>query len=198
MARFSQYVIAAAGVCVVTTAGTLVSEPQAVADPSKVTPVEIVSPVPLPVHAQITSSVPLSVDANVVSSVPLVTYAPPAAPSEPFSASVSITINDGTTGNNASLAVPDGKRLVIEEVAGSIFLPGGQVVRVTTIRTDFSFLSFPLAAVPVAGQSDSVTIVSQAMKLYADSDVTFSVSRAPSSAGDGFCFFSISGYLVDR
>jgi hypothetical protein len=203
MTRLSQSAIAAASLALLAVAGTLSGERPAAADNNKpdkdkVTAVQIVAPVPLPVNARITSPVPLPVEANIVSSVPLVVSALPTAPAEPYQQAVFVTIDAGTTGNLASVDVPSGKRLVIEQVAGTAFLPAGQAVRVTRIRTDFSGAGFTLVGNPVAGQTDSVTTFNHAMKLYASQNVEFSVSRAPSSTGSGFCAFAVSGYLVDQ
>jgi hypothetical protein len=204
----------ASSLLILGTAGTFVNSHTAVADNddhghhgNKPTAVEIVSPIPVPVRAQISASVPLSVNANVVSSVPInakivssvpiVATVPPPEATTPFQATVEVQIPDGTTGGNASFDVPAGKRLVIESIAGSLFLGTGQTVRVANIRTDFSGAFFSLVVTPVPAQSDSVSILTHSLKLYASQNVEFSVSRAPASNGLSFCFFSVSGYLVD-
>src|SRR5262245_17729293 len=126
---FSRQLTVATGMLILGLAGTFVSSRPAVAENNKITQVQVVSPVPLPVDARISSSVPLTVNANVVSSVPIVATVPPPAPTTPFVATVEVQIPDGTTGGNASFDVPQGKRLVIESVAGDMFLGTGQTVR---------------------------------------------------------------------
>jgi hypothetical protein len=192
-------VLVAASLLVLGMAVTLVTSRPAIADNDHNKPdaVKIVSPLPLPVDAKISSSVPLSVNANIVSSVPITATVSPGPAQTPFVATVELQIADGTTGGNASFDVPAGKRLVIESVAGDLFLGAGQTVRVTNIRTDFGGAFFPLVVTPVPNQSDSVSILTHALKLYASQNVEFSVSRAPASNGLSFCFFSVSGYLVD-
>jgi hypothetical protein len=184
----------AAGLAILATTGILVSSPEAIAE--KIDSVQIVGPLPLPVNAQISSSVPLSVNANVISSVPIVATVPPPPQQTPFQTNVYIYIDEGTTGNLASFDVPAGKRLVIESIAGSLFLATGQTVRVASIRTDYTGTGFPLVVSPVPNQTDSVTIFTHAIKLYATQNVEFAVYRT-GSTGTGFCTFAVSGYLVD-
>jgi hypothetical protein len=159
----------ASGLAVLTITGMLLGERKVAAD-AKVGQVEIVSPVPLPVA--------------------------PASPAAPFQRQIFVNIDAGTTGNLNSFDVPAGKRLVIESVAGTVFLPAGQYVRISTIRTDFSLADFYLVGNPVAGQTDSVTVFNHSLKLYADRNVEFSVNRT-GSTGSGLAVLSVSGYLVD-
>jgi hypothetical protein len=181
MRRFRRYVTVAAGLALLAATGTLPASRLAIAD--NVKQVEIASPLPLPVNA------------NIVQSVPLTAFVIPLAPVEPFQRQTFLTIADGTTGNLVSFDVPEGKRLVIEQVGGTIFLPAGQFTRVSQIRTDFR-APFSLIANKVSDQSDNVYLVNAPMKLYADENVEFSISRGPASAGSALCTFSVSGYLV--
>jgi len=198
-AVLSRYLVVAASLLILGTTGTFIQPGAAVADNNtKATQAPGANAFRLPVDAHISESVPLSVNANVVSSVPIVATLPSPAPLTPFVANVEVQIPDGTTGGNANFDVPAGKRLVIESIAGELFLGTGQHVRVATIRTDFSGAFFPLVVTPVPGQTDSVSILTHSLKLYASQNVEFSVSRAPASNGLNFCFFSVSGYLVDQ
>jgi hypothetical protein len=173
MRRFKDYVAVAGGLALVATVGAVLSSRQAIAEVTKLATVEIVR------------------------SVPLTTFAAPLAPAETFQKELFVTIADGTTGNLGSFDVPAGKRLVIEHVGGTIFLAGGAFVRVTHIRTDFG-ADFALVANKVSDQTDDVYLINAPMKLYADKNVEFSISRAPAFAGSALCLFSVSGYLVNN
>ena len=201
MRRFKEYVAVTAGLALLAATGTLLSSREATADNNKIQSVAVVSPLPLPVNANITSPVSANivgpVSANIVgASVPLFTM--PLAPAEPFQQNVFVTIENGTTGALESFDVPDGKRLVIEHVGGRVFLPAGQFLRFSQIRTDFSGAAFSLIGNRVADQSDNVYLINAPMKLYADQNVEFSLGRAPANVGSSLSSFSVSGYLVDR
>src|SRR5258707_10529637 len=162
MTMISRNVAVAVSFALLAVAGTLMSSRPAGAGPNKVDAVQIVSPLPLPVTADIVSSVPLQVSV------------PPSAPAVPFQQPVFVTINANTTGSQASVDVPPGKRLVVESVAGAVFLPAGQLLRGAHLRTDLSAAPFALVGSPVAGQTHSVAGINHALKLYADQKVEFS------------------------
>src|SRR5258707_14978709 len=143
MTMISRNVAVAVSFALLAVAGTLMSSRPAGAGPNKVDAVQIVSPLPLPVTADIVSSVPLQVSV------------PPSAPAVPFQQPVFVTINANTTGSQASVDVPPGKRLVVESVAGAVFPPAGDSSRGAQAQTglrapSFSFLRFSARGAPRA------------------------------------------------
>lgn len=179
MRSLKDYVTLAAGLAILIAVGTALTSRPVNADATK--QVEISSPLPLPV--------------NLTGSVPLFTV--PLAPVEPFQRELFVTIADATTGGLNSFNVENGKRVVIEHIAGVMFLPAGQFVRVAQVRTDFG-ASFYLNVNKVPDQTDDVYTFNTPMKMYADQNVELSVSRAPASAGSALCVLSVSGYQVNR
>jgi len=122
---------------------------------------------------------------------------------QPFQIEQIATIRNAESSWAEFVAVPIGKRLVIEYVSVFIALPAGQkptLVGVATtlnqIGAGHSFGAMFLAA-DIVGRD--VFNISQQTRLYSDpgaSSVNFFVERNASS-GEAEIFFSVSGYLVD-
>lgn len=120
----------------------------------------------------------------------------------PFEASLAFDMRDGVDNNQASFAVPAGKRLVIEFVTAIVRVPQGQSVIV------LFFAQIAPSGPPGIGHVIVVTpqgvfnednnfMASQQMRVYADpwTQVIFEVSRN-ASAGLASGNVSVTGYLV--
>ena len=127
-----------------------------------------------------------------------------AAPQQPFTARTVYLIQSGTefgdldTGEGyKEIAVPAGKRLVIQTVSVSRSgFGGGTIQAYIRLVTNGKNSFYALPAVP-----NSATLhagASQALTLYADpgSIILFAVDRSQPS-GTEFVEFSVSGYLVN-
>jgi hypothetical protein len=134
----------------------------------------------------------------------------PVAYKQPWHRALFIEVPAGSLSANASIAVPSGKRLVIEWVSGTTRVDAAELVRMTLASTasgefasheiapsvykrDFSSLSTPFAP-------DFIMAFSQSVKIYADPGTTVTIGAIRSENGEitptGFGF-SLSGYLVD-
>jgi hypothetical protein len=121
---------------------------------------------------------------------------------QPFQATRTCTAVAQVAGCSFNLAVPAGKRLVLEYVSLLARLPAGQVVAfdIETTVNDAPVvhrLPFSPPAIDMFN-TGSQTSIGQQVRLYADPGTTFSINanRAPSAGGATF-IFSISGYLVN-
>ena len=121
---------------------------------------------------------------------------------QPFQASVEIKLPPGTEGQNGFVAVPAGKRLVIEYASGEAFLPTGQkglLSVLTIVNGAKTYTRHHLATVTIGNfGAPAYFLAGQVVRLYADAGNTVML-RADRDAptGDGLARLSISGYLVD-
>jgi hypothetical protein len=119
------------------------------------------------------------------------------APYQPFQAFVTVTIQADNNAGAAQLPLPDGKRLVIEQVtaAGTVPLPATQL--------DFT-IETKLKPAAVIHQLDSRRFdgaalfkVSQQVRFYSEGFVGFIASYDQELKAEHSVDFTISGYLVD-
>ena len=132
------------------------------------------------------------------------TKKPIPAPSDqqPFQASVEIQLPPGTGGQNGSVTVPKGKRLVIEYVSGEAFLPTGQKCLfsvITSLKGQTTGTRHYLESAPYGkfGAPDYFR-AAQLVRLYADPGTTVMLRADRDLAGgDGLARMSLSGYLIN-
>jgi hypothetical protein len=119
-----------------------------------------------------------------------------------FQAAVEITLPNGTGGQNGFVAVPQGKRLVIEYASGEAFLPTGQkglFSVITTLQGATTGTRHYLQTQPMGkfGAPDYFR-AGQVVRLYADPGTTVMLRIDRDLAtGDGLARMSISGYLLN-
>ena len=105
----------------------------------------------------------------------------------------------GGSGNCAGLIdVPEGKRLVVENLSASLFITAPNrplSIGLTRNNGEESFINIPVIDKGVVG-SFNVGIASQQMHVYSDVDVEVCVQlSAPSNAN---VTVKVNGYLTDR
>lgn len=206
MNRFKNYFFAAAGFSIVMITLWLTSAGQAIAQ-SGFSLVKVINSATEPVPSQITNqpTVKLAsgtgVTINNTESKPVLTQNVNDGVT-PFHQSVSGSFANGSISGSGIIAVPSGKRLVIEFASAFVNVPPGQNVFQIGLSTEIKgervqhFLSRD-AQGPHAGGADTFT-ASQSLRLYADGDtsVIFSLARS-SGAGSGGFAVTVSGYLID-
>jgi len=140
----------------------------------------------------------------VAKKMPLKKPAPPKCCCEkrPFQAAVEIRVPNGFGGENGSVTVPKGKRLVIEYVSGEAFLPTGQkglFSVIVSLQGQAAGTRHYLESIPMGkfGAPDYFR-AGQVVRLYADqgTNVMLRIDR-DIAAGDGLARMSLSGHLVD-
>jgi hypothetical protein len=126
---------------------------------------------------------------------------------EPFLKKISIPIAGGQTSNSASIAVPAGKRLVIESVSGGTFLLKGQALYVllsTDVTGDLAFdgTLYLLGNNIQFNTNQDLSGFTQQVRLYSTSIVAITACRAGGAAtnfsGDINVQVTVSGYLLDK
>jgi hypothetical protein len=119
------------------------------------------------------------------------------APNQPFQALVTVTIQPDNNAGAAQLPLPNGKRLVIEQVtaAGTVPLPA--------TRLDFT-IETKLKPAAVIHQLDGRRFegldlfkVSQQVRFYSEGFVGFIASYDQELKAEHSVDFTVSGYLVD-
>jgi len=102
-------------------------------------------------------------------------------------------------------AVPDGKRLVIEQVAGDCIQQSGtQVVEIslrTQVGSDLVPYAFPLQPPPTFSAPSGLyaTSLNHLSRIYADPGTTVDIPRAQLIGGmEAYCVLGVSGYLVNQ
>jgi hypothetical protein len=102
-------------------------------------------------------------------------------------------------------AVPDGRRLVIEQVAGDCVQQSGtQVVEIsfrTQVGSDLVPYPFPLQPPPTFSAPSGlyVTSLNHLTRIYADPGTTVDIPRAQLIGGvEAYCVLGVSGYLVNQ
>jgi hypothetical protein len=118
----------------------------------------------------------------------------------PFQAGVTISIDTGMPIVNGIVAIPTGKRLVLEFISGQVFVPRGQKVLFSVFcRAQDDGVFHYLDSVPVGafGNQDCFEC-GQLVRLYADpgTGVALRVERNP-SAGSGSGHMSLSGHFIN-
>ncbi|MGB8910102.1 MAG: hypothetical protein WCC84_15260 [Candidatus Cybelea sp.] len=119
-----------------------------------------------------------------------------------FQAAVQIDLPNGTEGQNGFVAVPSGKRLVIEYVSGEAFLPTGQTCLfsvITTIGGASVGTSHYLVSYAMGnfGAPDCF-VAGQVVRLFADPGTTVMLrADRDAASGAGIARMSLSGQLVD-
>ncbi len=121
---------------------------------------------------------------------------------QPFQAAVEIKLPNGFGGENGFVAVPKGKRLVIEYVSGEAFLPTGQkglFSVIVSLQGQTTGTRHYLASTPMGkfGAPDYFR-AGQVVRLYADPGTTVMLRIDRDIAtGEGLARMSLSGHLVD-
>jgi hypothetical protein len=121
----------------------------------------------------------------------------------PFVKTISFNIENGTTQNNMSITIPEGKRLVIEYVSARAQGPAGQKF-IAQIQTTVSHTESPrgiywLVFFPQGTFSSiDVCTASQPMRILAEpgNPPLMFVTTRTSITGTAFVEATISGYLV--
>jgi hypothetical protein len=132
---------------------------------------------------------------------PVVTLGGPLqlAPVVPFTTQAIASFGSGNTlAQTGNIAVPPGKRFVVEHVSLEAGVPTGQQAFAALSVNGNLFMVVLSHQLSAAGFD--VLTASQPMKLYVDSGSTFHgfVNRSSSIGGDGSNeIFTLSGYLVD-
>jgi len=138
---------------------------------------------------------------------------PPSAPAlvrdvdararEPFDAHFEIILPPGAGGQNAAVAIPSGKRLVIEHASARGQVPAGQQIEYT-LWTKLTTTSLLPHYLPVSQQYgvglETVFIAGGPVRLYGDGDSASVYVRADRSLAQGTATvrLSLSGYLEDE
>lgn len=126
---------------------------------------------------------------------------------QPFHDKVSITLPSGKSSGIGSIQVPEGKRLVIEYITMSAFVPMGSgqrpLITIQAVTNGTGILHTPAiathAGMPVNGVQADYFVGSQAVKLYADpgTSLVIGTSRTGSTKGSAAIDVSLSGHFVD-
>lgn len=121
----------------------------------------------------------------------------------PFQARASGSFGAGSVAASSLIAVPAGKRLVIEYVSSFVTLPAGQNLPQASIALQAGGTSVQHALRreahgPHFSGTDEIFVVSEQLRLYADpaSTIVFSFARN-STVGTGTVGVTVSGYLED-
>ncbi len=127
---------------------------------------------------------------------------------QPFQKNLCIPISGAflpfCSGIPDSFVVPDGKRLVIEQVAGDCLQQSGtQVVEIslrTQVGSDLVPYAFPLQPPPTFSAPSGLyaTSLNHLIRIYADPGTTVDIPRAQLIGGtEAYCVLGVSGYLVN-
>jgi hypothetical protein len=115
------------------------------------------------------------------------------------SLSVQSSVLIAFSGTHGPFSIPAGKRLVIESVSGTLYLPAGSfpvgAALHGTLGTDYDqFLAPPTITLSGTGDILSLSTFSQPVRFYTDTtpSIVFSVSGSASST-----YVTASGYLVN-
>lgn len=214
------YLIAAAGVALVVLTVSLTPAGPALAQATKVKPVEVVnSPAnPVPTAPQGTTRVEGAVSAQQsgawsvgLAGTPSVNVANTSmdpvpvkdlSDCEPFQLQLFIDLPDSDPGVTESFTVPSDRLLVIEQVTleGASTATGIRAFVRTKAGPSFSVAHF-LRVEPQgpSGFGSTLYVASQHVRLYADPGTTvdFGIGKNTTSGGGAHFDASVSGYLVD-
>lgn len=122
---------------------------------------------------------------------------------QPFQYEAVVTIEDGLQGGNASIPVPSGKLLVIENVSAFGTAPDSQRIQTFSINTHVTpdntlrphYLQFTRRD---AGSSSYEYTVSQQLRVYADTPGAAAYVFRATSSGTATFRFVVSGYFVNK
>jgi hypothetical protein len=122
---------------------------------------------------------------------------------QPFQYEAVVTIEDGLQGGNASIPVPSGKLLVIENVSAFGTAPASQRIQTFSINThvapDNTLRSHYLQFTPRdTGFSSYEYTVSQPIRVYADTPGAAAYVFRATSSGTATFRFVVSGYFVNK
>lgn len=118
---------------------------------------------------------------------------------EPFQQEVELSIGPANSAAYASIAVPSGKRLVVEYLSLFGNLPAGQRLSVSlaTLVSGLRASYRPQINTQDAGDGTVSVSANQVMRVYADPGTIVSVSAARnSSSGSNSLTVSVSGYYM--
>lgn len=162
------------------------------------------TPVPVSVQGQVPVTVQGQLPVNVQNQVATRNVNEPAQ--QPYDKSTTVTIPDLQRGTSAAFDVPAGKRLVIESVAVTAFLPTGQKLIYAGFSTKTTDSATPVnhGLNIVAHGNDAVDHdifnASQLTRGYSEAgtgSVTVSVQRDNQNSNSNFVTVTVTGYLVD-
>ena len=115
---------------------------------------------------------------------------------EPFTGIVELRFSNGSP-VCGEVAVPTGKRLVIEHVSGRFDASGaGNMQKVVYYTVGEAYVGPPVLAGLVGGLLEPVYVFSQPIRLY--SDDTVSVCGYMTRPASGYSAVTVSGFLVTR
>lgn len=121
----------------------------------------------------------------------------------PFHQTVTGSFPAGSFGGSGIIAVPAGRRLVIEYVSAQALLPTGQNLHQVSVSTQIKGTTAQHFLVrnehgPHFSGTDNLFVVGQQLRLYADggTPVIFSLARNVATGNPGYSL-TVSGYLVD-
>jgi hypothetical protein len=120
----------------------------------------------------------------------------------PWQRSASVVVAAGSISANTILAVPAGKRFVIEEVSTDCALPVGQRIRERVlvieggVQVSHRIVATPLGTFDFGSGPFDVFEATHHTKIYAVGNIELVVARSDTS-GTASVNFSLSGHLVD-
>jgi len=119
---------------------------------------------------------------------------------QPFQAEFTIDLPPGAGGENASFAVPSGKRLVIEYASARGFAPSGQSLwfsTVTHLNGEPGKTHYLIAQPQGSSGALDAFVAGQQTRIYADAGSHFVRADRDVAANTAVVHFTISGYMVD-
>lgn len=121
---------------------------------------------------------------------------------QPFQREIDWTNDPTQMGGSGSFIVPEGKRLVIEQISAQIGLAAGQAWAFsvsTTVNNTTASHRFIVTQSPITSGGDYqiVYYVDRLVRIYADPGTTVTVDVQNTLAGNGRGWSAVSGYLVD-
>jgi hypothetical protein len=184
--------------------GALLAAPQAIGAEKRPTPVTVVNTPTVSVQQSGKWMVGLNDTPTVKVSAPPATIERPILDSfVPYVKTVSFNIESGTTQNNASIPIPEGKRLIIEFISARAQGPAGQKfiaqIQTSVARTESPRGIYWLVFFPQGSFSTiDVFTASQPTHIFAEPGyppVQFVTTRT-SLTGTAFVEATITGHLV--
>lgn len=120
---------------------------------------------------------------------------------QPFQARLTLDVAPGTEGTNGFVAVPAGKRLVIEYASAYGDTPAGQTLTFsigTKLPGDTGFVAHDLPATQqsAVGNTGEIFVAGSMVRLYADSPQLLLRAERNAATGTAHASLSISDYLV--
>ena len=120
---------------------------------------------------------------------------------QPFQQEVKVTVASGLTAGNNLISIPSGKLFVIEHVSVQGKAPAGQNLLYSIyshVAPDLTERKHIFPATPQVFGANTFYLVSESLRLYADTpSITVYVDR-DATAGSASALFVVSGYFVDK